>query len=63
MEDKIRKENNGFNIPITVGIVGHIPVDFLPDFKKAVESIKEFDLVIFKTSSGRLWIKEGNNDY
>lgn len=62
-EDKIRQEKNGFNAPVTVGFVGHIPIEFLQDLKKVVESIPEFDVIFFKTSSGRLWIKEGRDAY
>jgi len=61
MKEKIRK--NGFNAPVTVGFVGHIPIELLQDLKNAVQSIPEFDIVYFKTSSGRLWIKEGDDVY
>ena len=60
MEDKTKQD--GFNVPITVGFVGHIPIEFLNDLKNAVESIHNFDLVFFKTSSGKLWIKEGGDE-
>ena len=60
MEEKIRK--NGFDTPLTVGFVGHIPINLLSTLKESIETIPEFDLVFFKTSSGRLWIKEGDNE-
>lgn len=60
-EEKAKKENN-FNIPITVGLVGHVPIQHVKELKDAVETIPEFDLVFFKTSNGRLWIKEGDQD-
>jgi len=62
MEEKKNYKNNVFNNPVTVGIVGHISIDALPTLKEAVGSVKEFNLVFFKTSSGRLWIKEGDPD-
>lgn len=61
MKDKIRKEKNGFD-DLTIAFVGHLSLEYLSDFKKYIESYKELDLVFFKTSSGKLWIKEGNND-
>ena len=61
MEGKTRQD--GFNVPITVGFVGHVPIEFLSDLKNAVESIPRFDLVFFKTPNGRLWIKEGDNEH
>lgn len=60
-EEKIKKENN-FNIPVTVGMVGHIPIQQTKELKEAVETIKDFDLVFFKISNGRLWIKEGDEN-
>lgn len=62
MEDKIRQEKNGFDVTVTVGFVGHISIEHLQTLKESIESIPEFDLVFFKTSSGRLWIKEGINE-
>ena len=61
---KEKKIQNGdiFNNPVTVGFVGHISIDALSKLKEAVGAVKEFDLVFFKTSSGRLWIKEGDPD-
>ena len=63
MEDKIRQEKNGFNAPVTVAFVGHIPIELLQTLKESIESISGFDVVFFKTSSGRLWIKEGRDAY
>ena len=64
MEDKIRQGKNGFNAPVTVGFVGHIPIELLQELKEAVESIPDFNVIFFKTSSGRLWIQEGDErDY
>lgn len=45
---------------VTVGFVGHIPIEFLQELKETLGALHEFDLVFFKTSSGRLWIKEGD---
>lgn len=63
MEEKTRRAKNGFDVIVTTAVVGHIPIVQLPDFKHAIESIPNFDLVFIKTSSGRLWIKEGDNEY
>ena len=60
MKFKIRKEN-GFDMPVTIGFVGHIPLVQLQLLKKAIEGVPDFDLVFFKTSSGRLWIKGDKN--
>ena len=62
MEDKKKQEKkNGFEAVVTVGIVGHCPIEKLPELKHAIEAVSDFDLVFFKTSSGRLWIKDGDN--
>lgn len=63
MTDKIRQEKNGLDVTLTVAFVGHIPIELLQTLKESIESIPEFDLVFFKTSSGRLWIQEGKDAY
>jgi len=60
LEDKIRKGNNAFDTPVTIGIVGHCDIDNLARIKQILENLEGFDLVFFKTSSGKLWIKEGD---
>ena len=60
MKDKISKDNVFYSV--TVGIVGHCTIDNLQELKRLLETIPGFDLVFFKTSSGRLWIKEGEDD-
>jgi hypothetical protein len=60
MKEKI----NFFGTPITVGIVGHVPLEQLHLLQEAIESVPDFDMVFFKTSAEKLWIKEGvENDY
>ena len=60
MKDEVRKENNGFDVIVTIGIVGHCPIERLQEIKQVLEAISDFDLVFFKTSSGKLWIQEGD---
>jgi hypothetical protein len=50
------KNNNN---DIVIAFVGHAVIEDLADIKKAVESISGFRVVFFKTSSDKLWIKEG----
>jgi hypothetical protein len=44
------------NKPIVVGIVGHIPPEFLADFKNHVEKYSHFRLIRFQESNNKLWI-------
>ena len=60
MQEKIRENKRLFNTVVTIGIVGHCPIDELSEIKKIFENLGYFDLVFFKTSSGKLWIKEGD---
>lgn len=64
LKEKIREGNDVFNAPVTIGIVGHCDIEDLSRLKQVIQELEGFDLVFFKTSSGRLWIKEGgvNND-
>jgi len=62
MKEEIRKGKNDFDVVITVGIIGHCPLEKLNELKQAVEQIDGFGMVFFKTSSGRLWIKEGDHE-
>lgn len=55
----LSKENSDI---IVVGFVGHIPIDDLASLKKQIETISNFKIIFFKTSSGKLWIKEGTNE-
>lgn len=56
-EDKRRQ--NQFDNPLVVGIVGHVQIEELPKIKKYFEELEGFRLVFFKTSTGKLYIKEG----
>lgn len=47
---------------ITIGFVGHCPILALSEIKTTIEKIPSFKLVFFKTSSGKLWIQEGDNN-
>lgn len=51
-------ENN--NSSIVVAFVGHSTIEALAHIKKQVEQIRDFKIVFFKTSSDKLWIKEGD---
>jgi len=53
------KNKKCFDADVTVGIVGHCPIETLQELKRTLEAISDFDLVFLKTSSGKLWIKEG----
>ena len=44
---------------LVVGFVGHISINDLKDFKDHLESFQGFKAIFFKTSSEKLWIKEG----
>ncbi len=57
MEGKGRK-GNCFSV-VTVGIVGHCSIETLQTIKETIENLPAFDLVIFKTTSSKLWLKEG----
>jgi len=52
-------DNQDNNI-IVVAFVGHIPIENLASIKKQIEQLKDFKIVFFKTSSDKLWIKEGD---
>lgn len=54
------KDKNGFAAVVCVGTVGHCQIDDLAKIKRIIETIEGFDLVFFKTSSEKLWIKEGD---
>lgn len=61
-EKKIKENMNGFNPNVTIGIVGYGPLDALQEIKDFFETLDGFNVVYIKTSSGRLWIKEGENE-
>ena len=64
LEDKKRKENSFLDPTITVGIVGHCKLEALTRIKQFFQEQKDFDVVYIKATSGKLWIKEGENgDY
>jgi len=44
---------------LVVGIVGHVSIDDIKELKDTIENISFFNLIFFKTSSEKLWIKEG----
>jgi len=54
--------NNSNGNCIVIAFVGHSSIEDLADIKKAVEGIPGFKIVFFKTSSDKLWIKEGIED-
>ena len=45
---------------LVVAFVGHCDIEHLASIKKQVERISDFKIVFFKTSSDKLWIKEGS---
>lgn len=55
---KLKSQNN----KVVVGIVGHVSIDDLKDLKHLVENISFFKIIFFKTSSEKLWIKEGDRE-
>ena len=61
-KENSRKNKNIFNPVLSVGIVGHCSIEELPELKHLLESLDSFDLVFFKTASGKLWIKEGDSN-
>jgi hypothetical protein len=48
------------NNSIVIAFVGHSTIEELADIKKQVEQLPGFKVVFFKTSSDKLWIKEGD---
>ena len=61
-ENSKERKKKCFNVSVTLGIVGHCPIEELSEMKRVIESLSFFDLVFFKTSSGKLWIQEGNDN-
>ena len=45
---------------IVIGFVGHTTIESLAQIKKEIENLPNFKIVFFKTSSDKLWIKEGD---
>jgi hypothetical protein len=56
------EEKTHFNSIVTIGFVGHCPIELLQSIKEQLNEISGFDVVFFKVSSGRLWIKEGEQE-
>jgi len=52
--------NNQFNSTLVVGLVGHLHPKDLKDFTELIEQLPYFKTVFFRTSSEKLWIKEGD---
>lgn len=50
------------NFDVVVGIVGHADVDALPKIKTYFDQLGGFRLVFFKTSSEKLYIREGKEN-
>jgi len=53
-------ENNKIKTSVVVGVVGHIKPSDLSEFTEVIEGLPYFHIVFFKTSSEKLWIKEGS---
>jgi len=49
------------NNTLVVAVVGHITIDELANLKEHIEKFPGFKIIFFKTSSEKLWIKEGDN--
>ncbi len=56
---KIRLELNGNNNVIVIGFVGHTTIESLVQIKREIESLPNLKIIFFKTSSSKLWLKEG----
>lgn len=54
-----KKGLNGFNPDISIGIVGYGPVQSLNEIQAFFSQLPDFHIVYIKTSSDKLWIKEG----
>ena len=48
------------NPPVTIGLVGHCQFEDLQQLKRTLENISGFKIIFFRTSSGKLWIREGD---
>ena len=48
------------NDVLVVGIVGHVDIADIREFKELIETTPYFKTIFFKTSSEKLWIKEGS---
>jgi len=53
-------EGSKLNTNLVVAVVGHIKPGKLKEFTDIMEKIGFFHVVFFKTSSNKLWIKEGD---
>ena len=49
-----------FKAPVVVGIVVHCDIGRLPQIKEYFENLDGIRVITIKTSSEKLWIKEGN---
>jgi len=47
--------------PVIIGIVGHIPPNYLDDFENYLRNYPDFRIVKITTSDKRLWITEQDN--
>ena len=48
-------KNNHSKI-LVIGIVGHLPPEFIADFKTYIENYSHFRLIRFQDSNNKLWI-------
>lgn len=59
MHESSKDKKNDFETVMTIGIVCHAPLENLNKLKEAVKSVEGLSLVFFKVSSGRIWLKDG----
>ncbi len=57
--ERMRNKQDKFSVIVTTGFVGHCPIENLQELKEILEKLAFLDIVYFKTTSGRLWLKEG----
>jgi len=54
--------NNDNTNTVVLGFIGHCSLDDVSRIKKQIEATPGFRVIIFRTSSEKLWIKEGERD-
>ena len=55
-----KDEKDDFQTIMTIGIVCHSPLENLTKLKNAVKSVDGTSLIFFRVSSGKIWLKEGD---
>ena len=49
--------------PVIVGVVVHLPPEFIADFKNYIESFPHVRIIIYRESNNKLWLIEREDRY